>query len=134
LIETLFKNLTITTMKKIIAAVFIMFMCAASYSQIVNHSTTISVPGKDSSIVTLDCTNSSNIVFFTPDDSTTVRTDIDTSYKTTVIIKWTDGSNAIATLLASGTYEVNDPVIKKIKFINMNTAAILIEIKYRCGY
>lgn len=121
-------------MKKLIAVIFIMFMCAASYSQIVNHSTTISVPGKDSSIVTLDCTNSSNIVFFTPDDSTTVKTDIDTAYKTTLVTKFTDGSNAAGSLLASGTYEVNDPVIKKIKFINLNNAAILIEIKYRCGY
>ncbi len=128
------KNLTIMKMKKLIAVIFIMFFCAVSYSQIVNHSTTISIPAKDSSIVTLDCTNSSNLVFFTPDDSTTVKTDIDTAYKTTLVTKFTDGSNAAASLLASGTYEVNDPVLKKIKFINMNNAAILIEIKYRCGY
>lgn len=120
-------------MRKLIAVIFIMFICAASNAQLINYSKTISVPAKDSSVITLDCTNSSDLVFSTPDDSTSVRSIIDTTYRTALVQKWSDGTNAAGSSLAAGTYIVKDPALKKVRFVNLNAAAILIEIKYRCG-
>lgn len=121
-------------MKKLILVIFTLFFCAASYSQITSHSKTISIPGSDSNTVTLDCRNTGDLIFYTPDDSTTIRCEIDTSYKAALVQKWADGTYSAGSLLASGTYAVKDESVKRIRFINMNAAAILIEIKYRCGY
>jgi len=107
-------------MKKLIFALtIILFISAVGYSQDRAYSRTIAIAPGDSVTQSFNGIYA-DLVFYSASDSITVKTNIDTTFQTTRVIKYSDGNQAVADLLGSGTHELVDPVIRSVRFINFN--------------